>query len=400
MARVITVTSGKGGVGKTSISLNLSLSLAQKGFKVCLFDADLGLANVNILTGLYPKRDLETCISGKCDLDQIVIKDYQGIDIIPGSSGVEKLAGLSITQTSTLIKSFLSIKNYDYFIFDTSAGISSQVLSFCLASHEIILVVTTEPTSLTDAYSMLKVLNKYQYTYSVKIVLNRVSSGMIAKKAYTQLKKTSDKYLSVKIEPLGVMVDDKNVQYAVIAQKPFILKTPKTIASKCIANIAAKLINSAKISENIPLDIFWTKCLAFMDKYHSPPKKDKNQQLNDFRNSFDQKNNTESFKNIEDQLSRLMEEVISLKALLHNQHSTPDKKTKMSNIVPWSKTKKNSQESENSVEKVINKVEPNLSANRQNSKKPVVRGHLRNPTDEELANWNEDEEPVAIKSYS
>ena len=113
MARIITVTSGKGGVGKTSISLNLSLSLASEGAKVCLFDADLGLANVNILTGIYPEKDLESVISGQLSLNQIIIKNYQGIDIIPGSSGVEKIADLTRTQTDTLISAFLDLEEYD-----------------------------------------------------------------------------------------------------------------------------------------------------------------------------------------------------------------------------------------------------------------------------------------------
>ena len=200
MARIITITSGKGGVGKTSISLNLSLALASQGFKVCLFDADLGLANVNILTGIYPKKDLESVIAGQVSLTDIIIKDYQGIDIIPGSSGVEKIADLTRTQTDTLISAFLDLEDYDYFIFDTSAGISSQVLSFCMASHEIILVVTCESTSLTDAYSMLKVLSKYQYDRPVKVVINQVISAKAAQKVYVQLKETVKRFLPIKTE--------------------------------------------------------------------------------------------------------------------------------------------------------------------------------------------------------
>ena len=145
MARIITVTSGKGGVGKTSLSLNLSLSLASKGCKVCLFDADLGLANVNILTGIYPKKDLESVINGQFKLNEIIIKDFQGIDIIPGSSGVKKIADLTKTQTRTLIRAFLDLEDYDYFIFDTSAGISSQVLSFCMASMKSFLLPPANP---------------------------------------------------------------------------------------------------------------------------------------------------------------------------------------------------------------------------------------------------------------
>ncbi|MCP4671552.1 MAG: MinD/ParA family protein [Desulfobacula sp.] len=273
MARIITITSGKGGVGKTSISLNLSLSLASKGHKVCLFDADLGLANVNILTGIYPKHDLESVISGQFNLNEIIIKDFQGIDIIPGSSGVEKIADLTKTQTGTLISAFLDLEEYDYFIFDTSAGISSQVLSFCMASHEIILIATCEPTSLTDAYSMLKVLSKYGYNNPVKIVINQVKSGKAAQKAYIQLKDTVNKFLSIKVQPLGIMASDKNVRAAVISQTPFFMLFPDTIASKCIKSISNRLIKSPSLYGDMPLELFWDKCLLFLEKHYKPQKK-------------------------------------------------------------------------------------------------------------------------------
>ncbi len=270
MARIITVTSGKGGVGKTSISLNLSLSLASQGFKVCLFDADLGLANVNILTGIYPKRDLESVIYGQFSLNEIIIKDFQGIDIIPGSSGVKKIADLTRTQTGTLISAFLDLEEYDYFIFDTSAGISSQVLSFCMASHEILLVATCEPTSLTDAYSMLKVLSKRGYNYPVKVVINQVKSGKAAQRAYSQLKDTVNKFLNLKVQPLGIMAQDKNVRAAVISQTPFFMLFPDTIASKCIKAIAKKLIKNSGQYSDMPLELFWDKCLTFLEKYNKP----------------------------------------------------------------------------------------------------------------------------------
>ncbi len=270
MARIITVTSGKGGVGKTSISLNLSLSLASQGFKVCLFDADLGLANVNILTGIYPKRDLESVIYGQFSLNEIIIKNFQGIDIIPGSSGVKKIADLTQTQTGTLISAFLDLEEYDYFIFDTSAGISSQVLSFCMASHEILLVATCEPTSLTDAYSMLKVLSKRGYNFPVKVVINQVKSGKAAQRAYSQLKDTVTKFLNLKVQPLGIMALDKNVRAAVISQTPFFMLFPDTIASKCIKAIAKKIIENPGQYSDMPLELFWDKCLTFLEKYNKP----------------------------------------------------------------------------------------------------------------------------------
>jgi len=319
MARIITITSGKGGVGKTSISLNLSLSLASQGHKVCLFDADLGLANVSILTGLYPKKNLESVISGQFGLNEIIIKDYQGIDIIPGSSGVEKIADLTRTQTGTLISAFLDLEDYDYFIFDTSAGISSQVLSFCMASHEIILVATCEPTSLTDAYSMLKVLSKYQYDCPVKVVINQVKSGKAAQKAYAQLKKTVNKFLSVKVEPLGIVALDKNVRAAVISQTPFFMLFPDTIASKCIHSITRKLISKSGQIGDLPLELFWDKCLSFLEKHHKPEKETIKEKK---KNNLDIK---EALSPIESKLLTLIEEVDDIKQFLETHEFIPKK---------------------------------------------------------------------------
>jgi len=186
MARIITITSGEDGVGKTSISLNLSLSLASKGFKVCLFDADASLSNINIFTGIYPKKNLETVIFGQSSLSDILIKNYQGIDILPAGSGVKKITALNRTQTQALVTAFLDLEEYDYFIIDTSGDISSQALSFCMASHETILVATCEPASLTQAYTLLKMLSKYQYRLPVKVVINQAMSGKAARTAYDQ----------------------------------------------------------------------------------------------------------------------------------------------------------------------------------------------------------------------
>ena len=333
MARIITITSGKGGVGKTSISLNLSLSLASQGFKVCLFDADLGLANVSILTGIYPKKDLESVISGQFNLNDIIIKDFQGIDIIPGSSGVEKIADLTRTQTGTLISAFLDLEEYDYFIFDTSAGISSQVISFCMASHEIILVATCEPTSLTDAYSMLKVLSKYQYDCPVKVVINQVTSGKAAQKAYAQLKETVKRFLSIKVEPLGIVASDKNVRAAVISQTPFLMLFPDTIASKCIKSITQKLINKAGQTGDMPLELFWDKCLSFLEKYQKPKKEPVPQ-----KEAADEKNEKdtdikEALSHIESKLSTLIKEVGGIKQFLETHKFIP-KSHKETKILP------------------------------------------------------------------
>ncbi|MBI9088476.1 MAG: MinD/ParA family protein [Desulfobacterium sp.] len=266
MPRVITITSGKGGVGKTSISLNLALELASANQRVCLFDADLGLANINILTGIQPENDLESVIDGSLELSEIVIKNYQGIDIIPGSSGVERMADLTQEEAKRLIRSFLGLGEYDYFIFDTSAGISSQVLSFCMASHEILLVITPEPTSLTDAYSLLKVLSRKGYNRTVNVVVNQVTQSSSAKKAYGQLRETVNRFLSIKLSPLGIVARDKHVPMAVIAQTPFLKLFPDSPGSRCIQLLGRKLLAREKNMEPISLEQFWHRCLGFLSK--------------------------------------------------------------------------------------------------------------------------------------
>ncbi|HDZ23313.1 MAG TPA: MinD/ParA family protein, partial [Desulfobacteraceae bacterium] len=154
MSRTVAITSGKGGVGKTNISVNLALSLSRKGHKVCLFDADLGLANINILLGLEPESTLVDVVKGTSTLSDIMM-EYEGVSIIPGSSGVEELAELSASDREMLLQSFESIGDHDFIFFDTSAGVSRDVVAFCLASSEVLLVITPEPTSLTDAYALL-----------------------------------------------------------------------------------------------------------------------------------------------------------------------------------------------------------------------------------------------------
>jgi flagellar biosynthesis protein FlhG len=334
MARIITITSGKGGVGKTSISLNLALSLAAEGFKVCLFDADLGLANVNILTGIYPKKDLEAVIFGQLSLQDIIIKDYQGIDIIPGSSGVEKIADLTQTQTDNLISAFIDLEDYDYFLFDTSAGISSQVLSFCVASHEIILVATTEPTSLTDAYSMLKVLSRCRYDRPVKVVINQVTSGKAAQKAYGHLKETVNRFLSIRVEPLGIVASDKNVRAAVISQTPFFMLFPDTIASRCIMAIARKLIAKSDRTGDMPLEFFWDKCLSFLEKQHKPQKEPVPSKEADREKKTADSDMEDAVSQINNQLSLLIKDISDIKHFLGMHGGIPQKTQTGSPVLP------------------------------------------------------------------
>jgi len=262
MVKTVTITSGKGGVGKTNISTNLSLYLSSLGYRTCLFDADLGLANINIVLGLYPENTIEDVIQGEMPLSSVIIKDFHGIDIIPGSSGVEGLANIEPHKIDNLIKSFLILDQYDFLFFDTSAGISKNVISFCLASSEILLVITPEPTSLTDAYALLKILTLNGLQCPVKIVINQCMNAKIAKQTYAKFSEVVKRNLSVDLQPLGMIITDQNVSGAVKDQQPFISLFPDTVASRCIMKMGDNFLkNSNNEHEGYSIESFWKQCI-------------------------------------------------------------------------------------------------------------------------------------------
>ena len=335
MAKVLTIASGKGGVGKTSISLNLSLALARAGYRVCLFDADLGLANVNILTGLYPDYGLADVIDGDKNLAEIMIRDFNGIDIIPGSSGVERLADMSNQEAGELIAGFLDLPDYDYFIIDTSAGISAQVLAFCRACHEMILVATPEPTSLTDAYSLIKVLSRQGRLPRIRVVINQVRTHDAAKRAYAKLKKTVHKFLGIAIAPLGILARDPNVPIAVVSQIPFLMIFPDSKASRCIRAIALKLVKDP--GGDMPVEAFWDQCLALLAKARPEPEPEavpapepeSASQVRDAERILVQEGQKAlegRLDAIEETMGRLLKEMAEVKTLLLRKSAVPESK--------------------------------------------------------------------------
>ncbi|MBN2060546.1 MAG: MinD/ParA family protein [Deltaproteobacteria bacterium] len=264
MARVITVTSGKGGVGKTNISLNLALHLAKEGYRTCLFDADMGLANINILLGLYPEFTMEDVILNGKGIDDIMIKDFNGIDIIPGSSGVQKMTELDETEIKRMVDSLSKLDSYDFLLVDTSAGISKNVISFCLASSEVMLVLTPEPTSLTDGYALLKVLSLNGFEGSVMVSVNQCKNMQTADIVFKKFREAVHKYLPLRVQPLGSVVHDRSVREAVKEQNPFLLHSPGSNASKCIKNIGRHLIlKENALTESMGDVCFWERCVTF-----------------------------------------------------------------------------------------------------------------------------------------
>ena len=259
MSRTITIASGKGGVGKTNIALNLALHLATYGHRVCLFDADLGLGNVNILLGLQPEYDLSDLILDGRDLKDIIIKVQNGFDILPGSSGLEEMANLAPDRRKALIESLSEIDRYDLLLFDTSAGISRNVISFCLASSEVLLVITPEPTSLTDSFALLKILTLNGFTGEAKVVVNQCRNSDVAALVYRKFKTAAMKHLNMDVSTLGAIYQDPKVMEAVRQQRPFLSLYPDSSASKCIRQIGDYLMGTERPKED-DVEGFWSRC--------------------------------------------------------------------------------------------------------------------------------------------
>lgn len=263
--RTIAVTSGKGGVGKTNFSVNLALQLAELGKKVCILDADLGLANISILLGLDPEYDLEDVISKGRRLEDIIIRDFHGIDVIPGSSGVERIAHLGDGEVKRLIGAFSDLKTYEFLLIDTSAGVNKSILAFCLASSDIVLIITPEPTSLTDAYALLKILARNGYRGTARIVVNQCGSPKSAFGIYQKFKETVRKYLSIDLILLGVIVKDPRVEEAVRRQEAFLLFAPDSNASRCMRHLTERLLDHVHADlDACGIEPFWSRCLELI----------------------------------------------------------------------------------------------------------------------------------------
>ena len=239
---MIAVTSGKGGAGKTTLSLNLAMALASKGLRTCLFDADLGLANVNVMLGLSAPQTLEDAIFGKASLEDVVLRNIHGFDIIPGASGVQKMADLPPEPVTRLLRSFSLLDAYDVVLMDTSAGVAKSVIAFCLSAPEVILVVNPEPASMTDAYALLKILTMNAFPGKVRVVVSRCKNVSEAKAFFTEFQKTVLHYLDLRPVLLGVVVQDRKVQEAVRKREPVLLRHPGSNASRCIQHMAGSLM--------------------------------------------------------------------------------------------------------------------------------------------------------------
>lgn len=250
LARVITVTSGKGGVGKSSISVNLAIELARMGKRVLIMDVDFGLANIEVMLGIRPEYNLADMMFRGKSLADIVIKGPEGIGFISGGSGIHELTSLTREQIVNLTMRLVELDEMaDIVIIDTGAGIADAVLEFVSASTEVLLVATPEPTSITDAYALLKTLyRKSEFSAEntrIKVIANRVTAQNEGRELFEKINLVVKKFLKFGMEYLGDIPQDEQVSKAIIRQKPVVLSAPDSGAGKALRKLATKLAGAS-----------------------------------------------------------------------------------------------------------------------------------------------------------
>lgn len=244
--RVLAVASGKGGVGKSNLVANMSIALSQQGKKVIVLDADLGMANLDILMGLAVRFTLYDVLYGRKRLEEVVIEGPAGVRIIPGGSGMQELANLASHQQERLLAELKKVSSgADFLLIDTGAGISRIVLAFLGAAQEVIIVSTTEPTSITDAYGIIKILARHGDQTSIKTVINRVPNRQEGLNTNHKLQQTAQRFLNLEIENLGYIREDKLLIKAVKEQELLLLKYPYSEAAEDIKMLTGRLLSTA-----------------------------------------------------------------------------------------------------------------------------------------------------------
>lgn len=243
--RIIAVTSGKGGVGKTNIAANLAVALAKNQNKTVLVDADTNLANVDILFGLRPQCTLADVVLGNAELEDVMIEDRSGVKILPGNSGTKEFLYMDENVKERLLQEIWSLqRSHDFIILDTASGLSPMVVDFAVRANEVLLVSTSEPTAITDAYAMTKILHSFKKDINIKLILNRVNSKSEVNDIYERLSLVIDHFLGIRLDIIGYIERDEAVEHAVLRQKPFILSYPKSPASWCVNQIANNVLRN------------------------------------------------------------------------------------------------------------------------------------------------------------
>ncbi len=264
LTKVLAITSGKGGVGKTNIIANLAYSLRKLGRKVLLLDADIGLGNIDVLLGLAPKYNISHVVSGEKSIKEIIVKGPGNFDIIPASSGIQEITNLNKHAKLMLMEQINEIGvKYDYFLIDTGAGIYDTVTFFCSAAQEIFVVATPDPTSITDAYALMKVMNKKFGEKEFNLIVNFVKSEREGLNVYANLSLVLEKYLNVSLKFSGFILNDLNLVKSVRNQKLVCELFPDSHSSKCFRKLA-RFIDRMEFNfeKKGSIQFFWSKLLG------------------------------------------------------------------------------------------------------------------------------------------
>jgi len=249
--KIYSVLSGKGGVGKTNFSVNLGIKFTQKGKRVLIIDADVGMTNANIVLGIPIRTNLFDLIKGNKTVGEIITKSPYGVDLISGGSELLEMEKLNFEKQKWILENLRHLENYDIIIIDNGAGMTKQTISFSLLSDEIILITTPEPTALTDAYRVIKVISNNNIKDKVKVIINQVDSKSTGDDTFNKLLMTVNTFLDISIENTGYIYSDIRVNKAIMEQNPFVIKYPNSLASESIENICSKLIDENIFIKNI-----------------------------------------------------------------------------------------------------------------------------------------------------
>lgn len=244
--RIITVTSGKGGVGKSNFVVNLSIAIQKTGKKVLIFDADVGMGNDDVLMGFLPKYNVFDVIFDNKNIEDVVIEGPFGVKLLPGGSGVARINEITNSQRNSFLDKLSNLEDLDYIIMDTGAGINRSVLGFISCCDELILIVTPEPTSLMDSYSLLKAVVHFKIKSKTKVVINRTFDKKEAEETYNKFQNAVKNFLKMDISYVGNVSEDRKLVLAVKSQEPFIIGSPNCAAAQDIVKIANKLIGDSE----------------------------------------------------------------------------------------------------------------------------------------------------------
>jgi flagellar biosynthesis protein FlhG len=263
--RTIVVTSGKGGVGKTNLTVNLALAFAKRGKKTLLFDADLGMANLDVLLGISPPHTLVDVIHDRKRLEEVIFPISDNLELVPGGSGISELANLPAEKMEHLLSRLSEIEGRsEILLIDTGAGISRQVLDFVLAAHEVIVVTTPEPTAITDAYGMIKALNTQNPGATVHLLVNQADSEQEARSVAAKLTMIVERFLEIRLHFLGFVEKDVNVGRAVLQQRPFSALYPYAVATRRVNILAGTLL--VQIEEPAAREGFFSRFFRRLSK--------------------------------------------------------------------------------------------------------------------------------------